>query len=167
MLSSNLNTLDALALCRAFPRVCHVEFYSVWVLPAFFGSCEGIDGLQSPADYWKSLETAVFGRFGPDIWLALPIRENSDFVRWLITRQDLRPLRVRFEDGYFTDEDVESFCRLYEILREYCVVELNHVTLRHDSVLSKSAGSRLQLCAPVFKYSPLDDIGTLTGGAPE
>ncbi|KIO00720.1 hypothetical protein M404DRAFT_759576 [Pisolithus tinctorius Marx 270] len=145
MSSDSLNTLDALALCRAFPGVCHAEFDSAWTLSAFFRRCEGIDGLQSPADYWKSLETVVTGRHHPATGLE-PIQEDNAFVRWLMTRQDLRRLRVRFKDSYIPDEDdVESFCRLYEILREYCVVELQNVTLRHDSTLSNSASSRLQL----------------------
>ncbi|KAI6008729.1 hypothetical protein F5J12DRAFT_825181 [Pisolithus orientalis] len=168
MFSIRLNTLDALALCRAFPRVLHAEFDSACTLSAFFRPCKGIDGLRSPADYWESLETVVFDRFDPGIWLELPIRENNDFVRWLMTRQDLRPLRVRFKDSYIPNEDdVESFCRLYEILREYCVVELQEVTLRHDSTLSNSASSRLQLSVPVFTTGLVDDIVALTGGTTE
>ncbi|KIO00686.1 hypothetical protein M404DRAFT_29356 [Pisolithus tinctorius Marx 270] len=180
MESSSLDTSGALALCRVFPNVCHAEFYSESLPHAFFDPCEGIYSLRSPVDHWKSLESVAFRDMDPSLWLEPPIRENNAFVRWLVERQHQQPLRVRIEGAYAEEEDVPSFCMLYEILREYCVVELEDVVLCHESELSKSAGSRLQLvggspssivhfltsvmqCVPMFTSGLVDDMGAVVG----
>ncbi|KAI6108708.1 hypothetical protein EDD16DRAFT_64318 [Pisolithus croceorrhizus] len=80
----DLDTWDARALCRAFPNVCHVEFYSASPLSAFFGPCEGIDGSRTPAGYWTSLESVVFRGFDPDRRLETPFGETNAFLEWLV-----------------------------------------------------------------------------------
>ncbi|KIO00698.1 hypothetical protein M404DRAFT_1003704 [Pisolithus tinctorius Marx 270] len=164
--SSGLDASSALALCRVFPNVCHAEFYSKYLPHAFFDPCEGTYAFRSPVDYWKSLESVAFRDMDPRIWLEPLIRENNAFVRWLVERQHQRPLRVRIEGVYAEEEDVPLFCILYEILREYCVVELEDVALRHKSELSKSAGSRLQLSVRTFTSGLVDDIGAVVGKWP-
>lgn len=119
----DLNTLDALALCRAFPRVCHAHFFKLSPLSAFFGHCEGTNDLGSPADYWKCLESLAFDSIDLNEWLVSPIREHNAFVQWLVARHDPRPLRVHIKNVEVKGEDVESFYMLCEILRENCVVE--------------------------------------------
>lgn len=54
-----------------------------------------MDGLQSPAGYWQSLESEAFRHIDPDLWLGPPIRESNVFVRWFITRQPLRTRQLR------------------------------------------------------------------------
>ncbi|KAI6012215.1 hypothetical protein EDC04DRAFT_739318 [Pisolithus marmoratus] len=100
---SRPDTLGAVAFCRAFPHVHHAEFYSAGPPSGFFDPCEGTDGSQSPADYWKSLESVVFPQIYPPMWLEPPIREIA-FVQWLVTRQDQQPLRVRIEGANIPDE---------------------------------------------------------------
>ncbi|KAI6144363.1 hypothetical protein BKA82DRAFT_4177095, partial [Pisolithus tinctorius] len=162
MESSSLDTSGALALCRVFPNVCHAEFYSESLPHAFFDPCEGIYSLRSPVDHWKSLESVAFRDMDPSLWLEPPIRENNAFVRWLVERQHQQPLRVRIEGAYAEEEDVPSFCMLYEILREYYVV------LCHESELSKSAGSLIvhfltsvMQCVPMFTSGLVDDMGAV------
>ncbi|KAI6012224.1 hypothetical protein EDC04DRAFT_2905020 [Pisolithus marmoratus] len=160
---NSLDTLDALALCRAFPHVYHAGIYSESPLSAFFGPCEGTNDLQSPAGYWKSLESVSFREIDPDMWLEPPIRESNAFVQWLMARQDQQPLRVRIEDVDVQEEDVGSFCMLYDILQEYCAVELEDIRLWTESEL-KSADSRLQLHVRMFTPGLADDIGVVVGG---
>ncbi|KAI6008755.1 hypothetical protein F5J12DRAFT_935478 [Pisolithus orientalis] len=132
--SSGLDTSGALALCRVFPNITG-----------------------------KALKAWQFRDMDPSLWLEPPIRENNAFVQWLVERQHQQPLHVRIEGAYTEEEDVPLFCTLYEILREYCVVELEDVVLCHESELSKSAGSRLQLCVPMFTSGLVDDIGAVVG----
>ncbi|KAI6152948.1 hypothetical protein EDD17DRAFT_1633492 [Pisolithus thermaeus] len=163
--SGDLDTPDARALCRAFPNVRHAEFCSASPLSAFFGPCEGIDGLRSPADYWKSLESVVFRGFDPDMWLETPVGESNAFVQWLVARRDQRQLRVHIKSLDVAGEDAESFCMLYERLREYCVVELGSIYLELESTLWKLADSCLWLYLPTFASVLTDDIGVVLGNS--
>ncbi|KAI6018167.1 hypothetical protein PISMIDRAFT_683106 [Pisolithus microcarpus 441] len=160
---SRLDTLDALALCRAFPGVCHAYFIHLSPLSVFFGQVEGTNGLESPADYWKSLESLVFEKIDLNVWLAPPIRERNAFVQWLAARHDPRPLRVHINNVEVRGKDVESFYMLCEILRENCVVELEGVRSWFESRLLMSAGSHLQLHVPMFTSSLVDDVGMVVG----
>ncbi|KAI6127101.1 hypothetical protein F5141DRAFT_1085534 [Pisolithus sp. B1] len=161
--SGDLDTPDARALCRAFPNVRHAEFCSASPLSAFFGPCEGIDGLRSPAGYWRSLESVRFRGIDPEMWLEPPIGESNAFVQRLAARRNQRQLHVYIGNLVVEEEDTESFCVLYEILREHCDVELGSMHLGLESRLSKSADSCLQLYLPTFTSVLTDDVGVVLG----
>ncbi|KAI6001801.1 hypothetical protein EDD15DRAFT_2361114 [Pisolithus albus] len=177
---SSLDTLDALALCRAFPGVCHAYFIQLAPLSVFFGQVEGTNDLESPADYWKSLESLVFDKIDIYEWLMPPIRERNAFVQWLAARHDPRRLRVHIGNVEVHGGDVESFYVLCEILRENCIVELSGVWTWLESRLLKSADSDLQLVSdflnntfrfltvrmkhvPMFTSSLAGEVGTVIG----
>ncbi|KAI6144353.1 hypothetical protein BKA82DRAFT_29365 [Pisolithus tinctorius] len=160
----SLDRSDALALCRVFPNVCHAELRSDSPLSVFFGPCEGVDALQPPAGYWKDLDSLTFPEIDPDMWLEPPIRKTNAFVQWLVARQDQRPLRVCIKGFCAPDEDIGSFCMLYDILQEHCAVELKDIRLWPESELSKSVDSGLQLHVPMFTSGLADDIGAVVGG---
>lgn len=159
----SLDTSDALALCRAFPNVCHAEFCR---LPAvrLFSPYERVGALQAPAGYWRSLESLAFLDIDPEMWLVPPIRETNALVEWLVVRQDQRPLCVCINGFSTSDEDIGSLCMLYEILQEYCTVELKDIRLWPKSELLKSVDSGLQLHVPMFTSGLADDIGAVVGG---
>ncbi|KAI6106746.1 hypothetical protein EDD16DRAFT_1713135 [Pisolithus croceorrhizus] len=158
----DLDSPDARALCRAFPNVHHVQFCSAFSLSPFFSPWEGIDGLRSPACYWKSLESVIFGGTDSEMWLETLVGEINAFVQWLVARRDQRQLRVHIKSLHVLEE-AESFCMLYERLREHCVVELDSIHLRLESRLLRLADSCLQLYLPTFTSVLTDDIGVVLG----
>ena len=114
---------DVIALCEAFPGVRHVELETN-VLPHFFDPELSNARTHRPIDLWTELKSLTL------CGLHLKWLEPNKLSAWLFDRRalGLRKLHVKLErpselSGPAPWTDFE-FPRLYEVLKEYCILEL-------------------------------------------
>ena len=139
---------DAIALCGAFPGVRYVKLKTD-VLAHLFDPTSSNACARRPIDLWTELESLTFCRLHPK-WL-----EPNQFSAWLVDRQALGLRKLHVKLKYHCGDDSE-FPRLYEVLKENCVLELDgfRVTLR-DVYLHMSVNSRLRVVSTSFPYAEL------------
>jgi len=153
MNTPKLHYADAAALCKAFPGVRHVELKTDQ-LSHLFDPTPSNAHARRPIDFWTELESLTLCGMHPT-WL-----EPNQFLAWLVGRQalELRKLYVRLVQ--FSDDPSESFdfefFRLYEVLRETCILELDNFRLTLPEMdLYMPVNSRLRVVSTSFPYTEL------------
>jgi len=146
---------DAIALCKAFPGVRHVESRTN-ESPHFFDTEPSNARARRPINLWTELESLTLCGLGPK-WL-----EPNQFSAWLVDRQalGLRKLHVKLEHLSGFDDlgrypDVK-FPRLYEVLKENCNLELVGFPLTLPTMhLYVTVNSGLRVVSTSFPYAGL------------
>jgi len=148
-----LHYADAATLCKAFPGVRHVELKTNQ-LPHLFRPTPSNTSARRPIDFWTELESLTLCGVHPT-WL-----KPNQFLAWLVDRQalGLRKLYVRLVQ--FSDDPGESFdfefFRLYEVLKENCILELDNFPLTLPGMhLYMPVNSWLRVVSTSFPYAGL------------
>ena len=143
---------DTWVLCQAFPGVRHVELRG-GSLPDLFSAKkpDSNEPTPRPIGTWTELESLTLNGLSNQ-WL------NPDhLLAWLTDRQALGLQRLHItlkgssSSCYIEDQiRIGEFARLYEDLKEMCMLELVNVCLPMPTVsLSMAANSSLRVVSPI------------------
>ena len=146
---------DAIALCEAFPGARYVELKTNQLCDLFDPTLSS--SRTRPIDLWTELESLNLGRPHPK-WL-----EPNQFLGWLVDRRalGLRKLHVKLE--HLPEYDLGpshridfKFPRLYEVLKDNCILELDNFPLTLPEMrLYMPVKSRLRMVTTSFLYAGL------------
>ena len=141
---------DAIALCEAFPGVCHVELKTNQ-LPHLFDPTPSNTRARCPIDIWTELESLTLCGLHPK-WL-----EPNQFSFWLVHRHALGLRKLHVKLAYLSERNgpnqsiVFKFPRLYEVLKENCVLELDNFRLTlPEMCLYMPVNSQLRVVSTPF-----------------
>ena len=124
---------DLTTIFEVFPGIRHAELSDTNRLPSLFDptSNQANSRARWPIDLWTELESLTFHGLHPN-WL-----EPNQLSAWLVGRQELglRRLHVKLIDPSQYDDCSDqlsidlNFPRLFEVLKETCILELDHFPL--------------------------------------